>query len=155
MQSFQRQSDQVRFRGSDSDDIILHPRTKAVVRGGEGSDLHLMNHANRSMSGKSKIAKSVIVDFEEEDTLLLRRRQFGRKITFEHAINRRQKKSFQESEADFVFFDHGALPGGDQTRTSRLYYNANGSKAGWGDEGGLFIHFNNGYELTLSDLASF
>ena len=95
------------------------------------------------------------MDFDEEDKILLNRRQFGRELTFEHAMNRRQKKSFQESDTDFVFFDHGALPGGDQTRISRLYYNANGAKAGWGDEGGLFVHFHNGYELTLSDLASF
>ncbi|MAB55439.1 MAG: hypothetical protein CMN93_06120 [Synechococcus sp. CPC35] len=151
----QNKSDQLSFRGTDDDDIILHPKTDVVMYGGEGSDLHLMKHANRSSSQKSKISKSIIMDFEGEDKILFNRRQFGRKLTFEHAINRRQKKSFQESEADFVFFDHTAVSGGDQTSTSRLYYNANGSKPGWGDEGGLFIHFHNGHELTLSDLASF
>ena len=155
MQAFRRQSDQVRFRGSDSDDIILHPRTKAVIRGGEGSDLHLMNHADRSMSGKSKIAKSVIVDFEEEDTLLLRRRQFGRKITFEHAINRPQKRRFQQSEADFVFFDRGEQFGSDPDLSSQLFLNTNGSDPGWGDGGGLLVNFRNGFDLTLSDLSSF
>ena len=151
----QNKSDQLSFRGTDDDDIILHPKTDAVIYGGKGSDLHLMKHADRSSSQKSKISKSIIMDFEEEDKILINRRQFGRKLTFEHAMNRRQKKSFQESEADFVFFDRAAVSGGDQTRTSRLYYNANGAKAGWGDEGGLFVHFHNGYELTLSDLASF
>ena len=151
----QNKSDKLSFRGTDDDDIILHPKTDAVIYGGKGADLHLMKHADRSSSQKSKISKSIIMDFEEEDNILLNRRQFGRKLTFEHAMNRRQKKSFKESEANFVFFDHGVLPGGDQTRTSRLYYNANGSKPGWGDEGGLFIHFHNGHELTLSGLASF
>ena len=95
------------------------------------------------------------MDFDEEDKIPLKRHQFGCKLTFDHAMNRSQKKSFQESKADFVFFDHGGIPGEDQTRFSRLYCNANGSKPGWGDEGGLFIHFHNGHDLTLSDLATF
>ena len=149
----QNKSNQLSFQGSDDDDVILHPKIDAVIRGGEGSDLHLMKHADRSSSRKSKISKSIIMDFDEKDKILFNRRQFGRELTFEHAMNRRQKQSFQESDADFVFFDHGALPGRDQTRISRLYYNANGSKPGWGDKGGLFIHFHNGHDLTLSDLA--
>lgn len=143
------------IHGSDADDIILHPRTKAVVRGGEGSDLHLMNFADRSLSQGDRIAKSVIIDFDDDDMILLRRRQFGRQITFEHARTRRQRRRFQQSEADFVFFDRGAQSGADSDLSSRLFYNANGSKPGWGDAGGLFINFRNGFDLTLSDLASF
>ena len=143
------------IHGSDADDIILHPRTKTVVRGGEGSDLHLMNFADRSLSQGDRIAKSVIIDFDDDDMILLRRRQFGRQITFEHARTRRQRRRFQQSEADFVFFDRGAQPGADSDLSSRLFYNANGSKPGWGDAGGLFINFRNGFDLTVSDLASF
>ena len=150
-----RQSGRIGFRGSKADDIILHPKSKAVVRGGEGSDLHLMNHSDRSFSEKSKISKSVIVDFEGDDMILFRHRQFGRKIIFEHATNRRQRRRFMQSEADFVFFDRGAQQGADPELGSRLFYNANGSKPGWGDEGGLFINFRNGFDLTVSDLASF
>ena len=143
------------IRGSDAGDIILHPRIKAVVRGGDGSDLHLMNHANRSLFRNSRIAKSVIVDFEDEDIILLRRRQFGRQITFERAANNVQRRRFQQSEADFVFFDPGAQPGAEPDCSSRLFYNANGSEPGWGDEGGVFINFRNGFDLTLSNLATF
>jgi len=150
-----RRSNQKGIRGTDADDIILHPRRKAVIRGGDGADLHLMNHADRSHSRSDRIAKSVIVDFDEEDKILLRRRQFGRQITFEHATNRRQKRRFAQSEADFVFFDRGAQPGAHPHLSSSLYFNANGSKPGWGDEGGLFVHFRNGFDLTISDLASF
>ena len=114
-----------------------------------------MNHSDRSFSEKSKISKSVIVDFEGDDMILFRRRQFGRKITFEHATNRRQRRRFMQSEADFVFFDRGAQQGADPELGSRLFCNANGSKPGWGDEGGLFINFRNGFDLTVSDLASF
>ena len=143
------------IRGSEGDDIILHPKTKTVVRGRDGADLHLMNHADRSHSRSNRIARSVIVDFDEDDKILLRRRQFGRNITFEHAMNRRQRRRFQRSEADFVFFDRGAQPGAHPHLSSSLYFNANGSKPGWGDEGGLFVHFRNGFDLTISDLASF
>ena len=151
----QRLSNRKGIRGSDDDDIFLHPQARTVVRGGDGSDLHLMNHADRSHSHNDAIARSVIVDFDDEDMILLRRRQFGRQLSFEHARNRRQRRRFQQSEADFVFFDRGAQPGADHHESSSLFFNANGSEPGWGDEGGLFVHFRNGFDLTLSDLATF
>ena len=151
----QSDRDSTIIRGSDTHDVILHPKTKAIVHGGEGSDLHLINHAARSLSGKSKISNSVIVDFEQGDKIIFRRRHFGREITFEHATNRRQKRRFQESEADFVFFDRGAQIGADPGLSSQLFFNANGSQPGWGSEGGLFINFRNGFDLSLSHMASF
>ena len=54
-----------------------------------------------------------------------------------------------------MFFDPGAQPGADPDSSSRFFYNANGFKPGWGDEGGVFINFRNGFDLTLSNLASF
>ena len=151
----QSDRDSTIIRGSDTHDVILHPKTKAIVHGGEGSDLHLINHAARSLSGKSKISNSVIVDFEQGDKIIFSRRHFGREITFEHATNRRQKRRFQESEADFVFFDRGAQIGADPGLSSQLFFNANGSQPGWGSEGGLFINFRNGFDLSLSHMASF
>ena len=150
-----RGSNRKRIVGTDADDMILHPRGKIVVRGGGGVDLHLMNHVDRSFSHKDKIAKSVIVDFDDDDMILLRGRQFGRQITFEHARTRHQMRRFQQSEADFVFFDRGARSGADPDLSSSLFRNANGSKPGWGDKGGLFIHFRNGFDLSLADLALF
>ena len=135
---------------TDADDVFaLEPRQLFE----EGSD-QPMNLVDRSLSQGDWNRQVCDID-DDDDKILFICRQFGCQITFEHARTRRQRRRFQQSEADFVFFDRGAQPGADSDLSSRLFYNANGSKPGWGDAGGLFINFRNGFDLTLSDLASF
>ena len=139
-----RKIENIKLFGTNEDDIIRHNSGKLVARGKLGEDIHLL-FSKQNYSGGHH---SVIKDFSDEDTLLLDRKSFGNKPSFENAETREMHSKLIRSDVDFIYRLSDRKNGNGFV--GQLFYNQNGKDAGFGDGGGLLAKFTGVEILELN-----
>ncbi len=122
------------------DDVLIGGVGNDTLTGGTGRDRFLFSQGARF--NRSQIGIDAITDFTiRQDKLILDRATFKgvRKISFSSVKNARQA---QQSIAQFTYI----------RKTGALFFNANGSKNGFGN-GGQFADLANGLNLTAKDIV--
>jgi FG-GAP-like repeat/RTX calcium-binding nonapeptide repeat (4 copies) len=132
--------------GGDGKDYLVGGFGNDVLTGGKGADLFVFNNGETFVDIQSvPFARSMgvdkILDFESgKDKINLYRETFTaleKSISFKSVANR---KAAQKSKAVITYFP----------KTGSLFYNQNGTKAGFGS-GGLFADLTNGLEIQSKD----
>ena len=130
--------------GTDSSDTIVAGKGVDTMTGKDGADYFVYKQKNNF--GKKKADKVTDFEIDDGDKIVIKGKSFSKgtkkEATFAEENNKKQAKKLAKQDVDFIY----------EKKSGKLYFNSNGDKKGFGDQGGFFGIVEGSPELSADDI---